>query len=258
MNIKYKVLSVVMPAYNEEANIYDNIGKVVEAVKRFEQNFEIIVVNDGSTDRTKSKILQAARTWEEVTLVSYKKNRGKGNAIREGVKAATGTYIAFLDSDLDLPPEQLEVYLGCLQRNEADVVIGSKMHKDSEINYPAIRKMMSFGYFCMLKLLFKLNVKDTQTGIKMFKAEALKSVIGKIKTRGFAYDIEILAALNCKKYRIIEMPVKLNFTRENRMGRIKFSDIFTVFKDTWAIFFRAKVKKYYGYDRSIESKKSEK
>ena len=89
--------------------------------------------------------------------------------------------------------------------------------------------MMSFGYFCMLKLLFKLNVKDTQTGIKMFKAEALKSVIGKIKTRGFAYDIEILAALNCKKYRIIEMPVKLNFTRENRMGRIKFSDIFTVF-----------------------------
>ena len=67
-----------MPTYNEEANIYDNIGKVVEAVKRFGQSFEIIVVNDGSTDRTNSKILRAAKTWEEVTLVGSQKNRGKG------------------------------------------------------------------------------------------------------------------------------------------------------------------------------------
>ena len=245
MDFEYKVLSVVMPAYNEENHIYNNIGKVIEAIKSFCESFEIIVVNDGSTDNTRSKIIQAAKNWENVKLVSYKKNRGKGNAIRQGVKAAKGEYIAFLDSDLDLPPEQLESYLWALKKNKADIVIGSKMHKDSQINYPIIRRIISFGYFCMLKVLFNLNVKDTQTGIKMFKAKALKSVIEKIKTRGFAYDIEILVALNSRKYRIMEMPVKLDFTRESGMGRIKLFDIISVFKDTWAIFFRAKIQKYY-------------
>ena len=240
-----KMLSVVMPAYNEGEKIYKNIHRAAEAVKSFSPDYELVVVNDGSTDQTKEEILRAAEENAAVRLVSYKKNRGKGNAIREGVKAARGTYIAFLDADLDLPPEQLGGYLKKLQNNEADVVIGSKMHRDSKIDYPAFRKIMSFGYYCMLKLLFHLNVKDTQTGIKMFKAEAIKSIIGLIKTKGFAYDIEILVALNYRKYRIMEMPVELVFTRETGMGRISMKDILNVFTDTWAIFYRLNIRKYY-------------
>lgn len=240
-----RMLSVVMPAYNEAENIYSNIGKVIHALDDFTENYEIIAVNDGSTDQTKREIMKAVRDYDQVKIVSYKKNRGKGNAIKEGVKASSGTYIAFLDADLDLPPEQLGAYLKCLENDKADVVIGSKMHKDSQLNYPFVRKVISFCYYCMLKGLFRLNVHDTQTGIKMFKADALKSVIDKVKTKGFAYDIEILVALNCKKYRILEMPVKLNFSRENGMGRIKMTDIFAVFKDTWVIFFRARLKNYY-------------
>ena len=146
---------------------------------------------------------------------------------------------------MDLPPEQLEKYLEQLKNNRADVVIGSKMHKDSELDYPLVRRIISFGYYSMLKILFHLNVKDTQTGIKMFRAEALKSIIGLVKTKGFAYDIEILVALNCRKYRIMEMPVKLVFGRENGMGRIKLKDILQVFSDTWKIFWRANVRKDY-------------
>lgn len=238
-------LSVVMPAYNEGKNIYHNIERVRTAVEKFADDYEIIVVNDGSSDHTKDEVLRAQKESSRVRLVSYRKNRGKGGAIKKGVAEACGEYIAFLDADLDLPPEQLEKYLEQLKNNRADVVIGSKMHKDSELDYPLVRRIISFGYYSMLKILFHLNVKDTQTGIKMFRAEALKSIIGLVKTKGFAYDIEILVALNCRKYRIMEMPVKLVFGRENGMGRIKFKDILQVFSDTWKIFWRANVRKDY-------------
>lgn len=238
-------LSVVMPAYNEGKNIYHNIERVRMAVEKFADDYEIIVVNDGSSDHTKDEVLRAQKESSKVRLVSYRQNRGKGGAIKKGVAEAGGEYIAFLDADLDLPPEQLEKYLEQLKNNRADVVIGSKMHKDSELDYPLVRRVISFGYYSMLKILFHLNVKDTQTGIKMFRAEALKSIIGLVKTKGFAYDIEILVALNSRKYRIMEMPVKLVFGRENGMGRIKFKDILQVFSDTWKIFWRANVRKDY-------------
>lgn len=242
MNAGY--LSIVMPAYNEGKNIYHNIEKVKKAVDKFLDRYEIIVVNDGSRDMTEKEVLRAKKDFLNVILITYKRNKGKGGAIKEGVKAAHGEYIAFLDADLDLPPEQLENYLKQIVLDNADVVIGSKMHKDSELEYPAVRKIISFCYYCMLKVLFRLNVKDTQTGIKLFKAGALKSVIDLVQTKGFAYDIEILVALNYRKYRIKEMPVKLVFSRETGMGRITVKDIFQAFMDTWRIFWRLKRKQY--------------
>ncbi len=240
-----KKLSVVMPAYNEGEHIYENLHIVSEILSGFIKDYEIVAVNDGSTDNTRAEIFRCAKSDAHIRLVSYKKNRGKGNAIKCGVEKASGDYIAFLDSDLDLPAEQLKEYVIALIQDKADVVIASKMHKDSKIEYPAVRKVISFGYYCMLRVLFHLKVKDTQTGLKVFKAEALKSIIPLIKTQGFAYDIEILVALNCRKYRIMEMPVKLVFRRGKGMGRIKLKDILKVFKDTWAIFYRANLRKSY-------------
>ena len=199
-----KKLSVVMPAYNEGEHIYENLHIVSEILSGFIKDYEIVAVNDGSTDNTRAEIFRCAKSDAHICLVSYKKNRGKGNAIKCGVEKASGDYIAFLDSDLDLPAEQLKEYVIALIQDKADVVIASKMHKDSKIEYPAVRKVISFGYYCMLRVLFHLKVKDTQTGLKVFKAEALKSIIPLIKTQGFAYDIEILVALNCRKYRIMD------------------------------------------------------
>ena len=240
-----KMLSVVMPAYNEGSHIYNNLKEVSQIIAGFMKNYEIVVVNDGSSDNTKAEIVRCMREDSHIHAVSYKTNKGKGNAIKRGVMKAEGDYIAFLDSDLDLPADQIEKYMDPLVKGEADVVIGSKMHKDSELEYPFIRKFISFSYYCMLRLLFHLKVKDTQTGLKVFRADALKSIIRLIKTKGFAYDIEILVALNARKYRIMEMPVRLVFRRGQGMGRIKISDIFKVFKDTLAIFYRVNIKKYY-------------
>lgn len=244
MNNSDVELSVVMPAYNEGDKIYNNSIHVSAAVAKFCDSYEIVVVNDGSKDATKIETLRAQEKDHYIRLVTYDENGGKGKAIRKGIEAAKGKFIAMLDADLDLPPEQLKDYINVLRADQADVVIGSKMHKDSKIDYPPIRKVMSFGYYCFLRMLFHLKIKDTQTGIKMFKAEVIKPIISLVQTKGFAYDIEILVAVNCRRYRIKEMPVQLVFTRGNGMGRIHISDIFKMVGDTFKIFRRARKKEY--------------
>lgn len=244
MTDNYK-LSIVMPAYNEETLIYDSILKTIEIVSTFVPQLEIVAVNDGSSDDTKNEIIRATKADGRVRLVSSDKNHGKGAAIISGVAMAEGDYIAFLDADLELPPGQLKDYLKCMDERGADVVIGCKLHKDSNIDYPLKRRIMSMGYYIMLRCLFRLNVQDTQTGIKLFKREAIKSVAHLVRTSGFAYDIELLAALNRRGYRIEEMPVQLQFVREKNSKRIGIKDVLKVFGDTFAIFNRVYIKKYY-------------
>ncbi len=233
-----KKLSIVMPAYNEGEQIYDNLLRASEIISGFIDNFEILVVNDGSKDNTFEEIKRAKRADAHICPVSYKTNKGKGNAIKRGVERASGDVIAFLDADLDLPPDQLEAYAKKIFDGDAEVVIGSKMHPESKIEYPLIRKIMSFGYYCMLKVLFRLDVRDTQTGIKAFDAQALKAVMPLVKTKGYAYDIELLIGLNERKCRICEMPVRLEFHRKSGLGRIRLKDIIRVFKDTLYVYKR--------------------
>jgi len=238
-------LSVVMPAYNEGTCIYVNVLKTIEILQNFIDDFEIIVVNDGSKDNTKLEIERVLQCDNRIRIVSSEYNHGKGAAIIAGVTEAIGDYIAFVDADLELNPEQLEGFMLKMLNDKKDAIIGCKLHKDSEIEYPFIRKVMSMVYYVMLLLLFKLNVKDTQTGLKLFKAEAIKPVAHLIRTAGFAYDIEILAAIHRRGYSIGQMPVKVVYIREKGSRRIRIKDVLKAFNDTWAIFYRLKFKKYY-------------
>ena len=238
-------LSIVMPAYNEEKLIYNSIMQTLEIVSAFVADLEIVVVNDGSLDDTKLEIERAMREDSRVKLVSSRKNHGKGSAIISGVSQAEGDYIAFVDADLELNPAQLEGYLKKMIDEKKDVVIGCKLHKDSKLNYPLKRKIMSVGYYIMLVVLFHLNVKDTQTGLKVFRAEAIKPVAHLIRTSGFAYDIEILVAVHRRGFTIAEMPVEVVYVRESGSKRIGFKQVWKAFVDTWAIFGRCYFKHYY-------------
>ncbi|MCI9073054.1 MAG: glycosyltransferase family 2 protein [Lachnospiraceae bacterium] len=240
-----KKLSVIMPAYNEGSRIYDNLQATSACLQNFCPDFELVVVNDGSRDCTKGEMTRAALKDQHIKIVSYEQNQGKGNAIREGVHAATGDVIAFLDADLDISPAHLKRYLDVLEKQPADIVIGSKMHKDSQLEYPFSRRLVSFCYYIILKTLFRLNVKDTQTGLKVFRAEVIKRIIGMVRTSGYAYDIEILAIAARSGYRIIEQPITLKYTRKASFGRIRLSDILKMAKDTLFIFYHLKIKKLY-------------
>lgn len=235
--MEHLTLSVVMPAYNEGIHIYQNLLTVSSTISEFCQDYEIIAVNDGSTDDTDAGIRRAADKDCHIICSGYSNNQGKGHAIATGIMAAKSQYIAFLDSDLELPPTLLKNFLYVMNKQNADIVIGSKQHEKSEINYPLSRKIMSYGYYIILKLLFRMKIHDTQTGIKLFKSEVIKPIVANLTTAGYAFDIEILATASQMGYKIVEAPIILNYTRDEAKNgrRIKFKDIIKVFTDTLAV-----------------------
>src|SRR5579872_5071892 len=140
-----------MPAYNEARHIESNLRETVETLAGAGYDFEIIVVDDGSTDRT---YLEAAKLLPthaaRVRVVHYEENRGKGNALMCGSWFARGDIVVFLDADMDLHPVQLPVLLETMQISGADIVIGSKRHKLSRVDYPFERRIYSMIYYSLI------------------------------------------------------------------------------------------------------------
>lgn len=242
------MLSVVIPAYNEAENIRNNLFTVCEIISRYTDDFELVPVNDGSSDGTEEELRLASqdeRFGSRINIVSYQPNRGKGGAIKAGVTAARGDIIGFLDADLDISPDHITTYLEHMNQTGADIVIGSKMHPESKLEYPLARKFFSWGYYIMLKMIFGLNVKDTQTGVKLFRADLIKEIAPMLRVSGYAFDIEILALAADRKARIDSMPVSIEFTRKESFGRIKISDIVRMFTDTLGIWWNLRIRRTY-------------
>ncbi len=230
-------LTVVMPAYNEESMIKDNLLKAASEISEFAEDYYIIAVDDGSRDNTKAEMEKAADINNRIKVISYSENRGKGYAVRRGMAASRAEFTAFVDSDLELPPSLLKGYLEAIEAENADVCIGSKLHKDSHIEYSILRKIMSYGYYFMLKLLFRLKLKDTQTGIKLFRTDCIKTVLTKLRSDRFSFDIEMLAVLAEYGFKIIERPVTMVKTRgeEGAKSKISIKQVFRMFGDTLVI-----------------------
>ena len=148
-------LSVVMPVYNEGARITSNVEQTLSALRMLGP-FEVILVDDGSSDNSGEEISRLAEkhTGEIVTL--HQPRSGKGEALRSGAQAARGEFVVFIDADLDLPPEQILFFVAIQRVKKADAVIGSKMHPDSTVDYPLRRRLYSLGYFWLVKMLFGL------------------------------------------------------------------------------------------------------
>jgi glycosyltransferase involved in cell wall biosynthesis len=236
-------ISIIMPAYNEGEHIYKNIKETSKVFEKYNCNYEIIVVSDGSKDNTLSEALKAAEENHAIIVKHHRKNYGKGRALRMGFRFAKGELILFLDADMELHPAQTQVLLDIMRLTNADVVIGSKMHPLSQVEYPWHRRIVSKVYFFLVKLLFGLPIHDTQTGIKLFKKEVLKKVFPKILVKQYAYDLETLVLAHYLGYKIVEAPVVLKFKR--KWSRVKLRDIFYTWWDTMAIFYRLYILRYY-------------
>ena len=205
-----KLISFVIPAYKEEATIVEAMNRLLYTIDQNNINAEILIVVDGSPDST----AQQARSISDrrVRVIDYPNNLGKGNALKVGCFAlAHSEYICFLDADLDLHPESVWTLLSILEKNEVDAVVGSKRHKLSVVDYPLIRRIQSQIFKVMIRLLFSLDVGDTQTGLKVFRYELIRACVPEVHTQGYAFDLELLVVAKQKGYSVLEGPVVLDF-----------------------------------------------
>ena len=237
--------SIIVPAYNEEQSIRDTVMEIRKAFLRLGHDFEILIVDDGSTDFTADIINTLGNDFPEVKPVHLNHNYGKGYAIRNGVARANGDYIVFMDADLDIHPAQIDRVLKKFRAELSDVAIGSKRHPESEIDYPLTRRFISTIYYWIIRFLFGLNVKDTQAGFKIYKREVLHAILPRLMVKQFAFDLEMLAAAHRLGFKIMEFPIRVTFSR--KFGRITLRDCWLTGIDTLAIFYRCRLLDYYNY-----------
>jgi len=248
-------ISVIMPAHNEGHQIYDNVRETQAVFDESGNDYEIIVVNDGSSDNTGSEAKRAAQGFSHIKVVDRDRNSGKGNALRRGFYHAVGDVIVLLDADLDLHPKQLHTLFGIMKCEQADVVVGSKRHPDSKLDYPSRRKVISKIYYFILWFLFGLPLNDTQTGLKLYKQEVLRKVMRRVLCKRYAFDVELLANAHHLGYKIVEAPIVLTYRRHVKWGRIRPVDLWHAGMDTLAIWVRMYILRTYDFEQK-EIKKS--
>ena len=236
-------LSVIMPAYKLESAIGRNI-ETVSGLLNGHIPYEVIPVDDGSADGTAAAIRQAAEhDPEHVRPVYLKVNAGKGNALRRGFAASRGSHILLLDGDLDLSPARLTTFFDIMEEKRAAIVIGSKRHPDSVLDYPWHRRLTSAVYFTLVRLLVGLPISDTQTGMKLFTREALGWAFERMLVKAFAFDLEVLSIAHAKGYTVAEAPIEMHFGQ--KFGCLSLSNVRQVLNDTLAIFYRLRILRYY-------------
>lgn len=239
-------VSVIMPAFNEEGSIAQCIRNVSASLDCTGNPFEIIVVDDGSTDNTRAEAL-GVRNNPLVKVVGYSENRGKGFAIKHGVKYATGDVVVFRDSDLDVMPGLIGRYVNTLR--DYDIAIASKCHPDSHVKKPFLRKVLSCGFHILVMLLTGVRVSDTQSGLKAFRREALEEIVGLISVKRHAYDVEVLTVARLLKMRIAELPVNIELS-----SRFSVRSIVRMLVDLMGITYRLRV--IHWYQRNLHNSRA--
>lgn len=232
----YNKLSVLIPAYNEAARIEQTLSETVALIHTLNIPYEIIVIDDGSTDNTYTVATQAAAPATKVYRMPQ--NGGKGAALKTAFQKSEGDLVLFLDADLDIHPNQLVPLLDNLRRAPLQGTVGSKLHPQSDIEYPLVRRILSKGYALLVRSLFNLPLQDTQTGIKLFESNVLKKVFSQVQLTGFAFDLELLALATRHGFTIREVPIQMRFGKKHQ--HITPKVIFKMFADTISLFLRLK------------------
>jgi len=199
-------LSIVIPAYNERERIVATIGAIASHVSDLGFPWELFIADDGSKDDT-------VALCEDLHLVNMRvlktpKNGGKGSAVQRGMLAARGTYVLFADADNSTPIEEVSKLLNKLEKDGYDVAVGSRAAEGAEEGKKSIlRKILSGGLRWIVKHIFRIPVKDTQCGFKMYTNDAAQKLHTLQTIMGFSFDLEILYLAAKYGYRIAEVPV---------------------------------------------------
>jgi|SRR3989344_731601 len=242
---KERKVSLIIPAFKQAKTIKNDLIRIKKVMEKLRYDYEIIVVVDGKADKTFENASKVKSP--KVIVTGYEHNHGKGHAIRFGIARSTGDIIAFIDAGMDLNPNGLSLLLEHFEWYNADIIVGSKLHPVSKINYPFTRKLLSFGYRTIVRLMFGLSVRDTQVGMKFYRRQVLEDVLPRLLVKTYAFDVEILAVSYHLGYRrIFEAPVEINFNLTTSIISKGFwKIIFYMLLDTAAVFYRLKILRYY-------------
>lgn len=234
-------LSVVVPAYREGRRIHDNLRRLIGELDQLNVTYEVVVVSDGNTDAT---VREAQRLGSPaVRVFHYPMNIGKGFALSLGVDQSTGALVTFIDADMELDPANIKGFIELMETSGCDAVIGSKRHPMSRVDYPKFRRIQSAAYQLLVRVLFNLNVRDTQTGLKLFRRQVLAEAVPLLAIKKFAFDLELLVVARLLGYRnVCEAPITLDYQFEST---VSLGSAWRVLWDTAAIFYRLRILRYY-------------
>lgn len=232
------VVSFVLPAFNEGKHIEESLRRLDSSFRSGPLRHEIVVVDDGSIDDTRSRASYYARKNTHVRIISYRRNMGKGFAVKTGFFQAVGDAIIFLDSDLDVDASQAERFIQALEFG--DIAIGSKYHPESIVEIPLLRRFLSNGFNVLSRLLTGVKASDTQVGIKAIRRDVFFEIFKCLSVKRYAFDVELLVLAGACGLKVVELPVKLKIA-----DKFKIFDIWHMALDLLGIAYRLRIKKHY-------------
>ena len=212
-------LTIVIPAYNESARLGGTLDRILTFVAQYTWDVELIVVNDGSTDETAEVVRRYAAKSQIVRLLENPGNRGKGYSVQHGVLNARGTVVLFTDADLSAPIEEAPKLLAALEQG-ADIAIGSRwIRAELQTQRQSMaRQVLGRAFNQFLRLLLRLDFKDTQCGFKAFRRNAARAIFPLQKIEGWGFDAEILFLASRLGFKVAEVPVLWGHDERTRIN----------------------------------------
>ena len=226
-------LSMIVPCYNPGPALEAFLTRLTGELQQDGAN-EIIVVSDGSTDDS----VGIARRFASPSfrVIHYAERSGKGHALRVGLSSARGSYIGFIDGDGEIDPQAVGPFLSLVRLYEPDVILGSKRHPMSVVSYPRLRRIMSWVYHKLTRVLFRINVRDTQTGLKVIRRDVLREVLPRMLEKRYAFDLELLVVARVLGFtKVFEAPVRIDYRFSSNVNP---DAVFRILLDTAAVFYR--------------------
>lgn len=215
-NLNRPFLSVVIPAYNEERRLPNNLAAILAYLREQGYSSEVIVVDDGSQDNTAGIVEKFMADHANLSLIKNE-HRGKGCAVKTGILAGRGEYLFLCDADLSMPIEELAKFLPPLL-NDYDVAIGSREAIGARrYDEPIYRHLMGRVFNLIVKLLTVRGFEDTQAGFKCFKREVAQDLFSHQTMDGWAFDVEILSIAQKRGYRVVEVPIHWYYMANSRI-----------------------------------------
>ena len=201
-------LSVVIPAYNEEQRIGESLTKTNDYLKKQGYDFELIVVDDGSNDKTVDLLKTYSRKITNLVILENEINQGKGYSVRNGILASKGDIVLFTDADFSTPIGEVDKLLHWLE-NGYQIAIGSRAMPESQIKiYQAwYRQLMGKSFNKFIQLVLNLDYYDTQCGFKCFQRDAALEVFKALKSCRFSFDVEVLYIAKHLGLKVKEVPI---------------------------------------------------